>query len=319
MSWRRSQLTTVSGARQTASSHEKIANAIEIDAHELGEEMAHSRDKATRRLVPQIQRASDVNRNSEAKPRGAVIKFCRILLVMAALASMGGGVAEADPVGLPEVARTAPDDGSGWRLTVLLTDININAVANMAATPFTREGFVTVKARLTIDGGGPGSPDVQEGKLQVWYQLGCQIDISEGGQITSDPHSLQDLHGGINNAGSADARAAATGSADPGFQVNLNPGAISDERKGKTSLGEMRFPEIDPSSGAVEPLTKDDVDHLRKLKEGGQLVREMNVQDFHVQQDNCAGTVFIRLHARASMSTWKADNDVDVYSDILPL
>ncbi len=248
-----------------------------------------------------------------------MIKFVRVLLTIVTLVGAGGAAAKADPVNPPTVARTAPDDGSGWRITVSLTDMSINSVANMAATPFTREGFVTVKARLTIDGGGPGSADVKSGKLELWYQLGCQIDISEGGQITFNPHAFQDLQGGINNAGSADASATAGGSLDPGFQVNLDPGAISDERKGKTSLGEMRFPEVDPKTGAEKTLTKEDVEDLRKLKEGGQLVREINAEDAHVQQDNCAGTVFIRLHARASMSTWRTDNDVDVYSDILPL
>jgi MspA len=250
-------------------------------------------------------------------PRSLVLKFFRVFLSVVALLCVGSGVAGADPVHLGDVVRSAPPDVSGWRLTVALADMNINAVPNMAATPFTREGFVTVTATMTIDGGGPASSDIGPGKLELWYQLGCQSDLSQGMSITNYSHATDSLHTTADSTGAAGASAITGGSDDPGFLAQVNPGGIDDERKGG-SLGEMRWPDLNPAGG-IPPLTKQDVDDLRQLKDGRSLVRTIHVQDFHVQRDNCGGAVSIRLHARASMATWRSDTDVDVYSDILPL
>ena len=59
--------------------------------------------------------------------------------------------------------------------------MTINSVPNMAATAFTREGFVTGKAEATIDGNGAAA--VNSGTLVLGLQLGCQIDLSEGGSV----------------------------------------------------------------------------------------------------------------------------------------
>jgi hypothetical protein len=49
--------------------------------------------------------------------------------------------------------------------------MTINSVPNMAATAFTREGFVTGRAAATID--GSGGVAVNSGTLVMGLQLGC--------------------------------------------------------------------------------------------------------------------------------------------------
>lgn len=93
---------------------------------------------------------------------------------------VSAGVATADPLPVADVAQSAVTD-DGWHLSASLTRMTINAVPNMAATAFTREGFVTGKAAASIDGNG--AIPVNTGSLVMGLQLGCQIDLSEGGSV----------------------------------------------------------------------------------------------------------------------------------------
>jgi len=96
---------------------------------------------------------------------------------------VAGGVARADPLPVADV-RQAINTEDGWRLAVSLTQMAVNSVPNMAATAFTREGFVTGRAEATID--GSGSSAVNNGTLIVGLQLGCQVDLSEGASVGGD-------------------------------------------------------------------------------------------------------------------------------------
>jgi hypothetical protein len=93
------------------------------------------------------------------------------------------GVAKADPIPIQDVSQAADTDDN-WHLGVALTMMAMNSVPNMAATAFTREAFVTGKAMATIDGNG--AIPVNSGTLVFGLQLGCQIDLSEGGSIGGD-------------------------------------------------------------------------------------------------------------------------------------
>lgn len=232
------------------------------------------------------------------------------------LLCVGSGVAAADPVELPPVSNSKPSPLEGdWRISVSLTDMKVIAFPNMAATAFTREGFVTAKATLTIEGSTDNSTDLASARLQLWYQLGCQIDLSQGMSLGENDSGVNTvINGSVDGTGAAGiGPLAAGGSVDPGFLAQVNPGGISEE-----SLGEFLLPEGE--NYAKGRLDEGQVVELRKLKEeGGRLVRVIYVQDYHVHKDGCGGPVFIRLHARASMGTFKYDNDVDVYSVILPL
>lgn len=104
----------------------------------------------------------------------------RILLATTILSAMvltAAGVASAAPVTLPDVARSGDTD-DGWRLSLSMTQIHINAVPNMAATPFTGEGFVSAKAQVSVEGNG--RMPVNSGSIVVGVQLGCQVKLDEG-------------------------------------------------------------------------------------------------------------------------------------------
>lgn len=70
---------------------------------------------------------------------------------------------------------------TGGHLSATLTRMTINSVPNMAATAFTREGFVTGKAAASID--GTGGVAGNSGILVLGLQLGCQVDLSEGARV----------------------------------------------------------------------------------------------------------------------------------------
>jgi hypothetical protein len=95
--------------------------------------------------------------------------------VAVALLCLGHGLAAADPLPVADVTQSADTD-DGWHLSAALTRMAIDSVPNMAATAFTREGFVTGKAAATIDG---MAIPVNSGALVLGLQLGCQVDLSE--------------------------------------------------------------------------------------------------------------------------------------------
>jgi hypothetical protein len=108
---------------------------------------------------------------------GLVRGLFGLIGVVLTLPFVGSGIAVAEPLPLADVSRSAHTD-DGWHLSASLTNMTINSVPNMAATAFTREGFVTGKGTVTID--GDGVVPVNSGTLVLGVQLGCQIDLSEG-------------------------------------------------------------------------------------------------------------------------------------------
>jgi hypothetical protein len=139
---------------------------------------------------------------------------------------MGGGVAWADPVPIADVTQSADTD-DGWHVSASLTRMTLNSVPNMAATAFTREGFITGKATANIDGNGK-SP-VNSGTLVLGAQLGCQIDLSQGMSLGVDA----DIGIGANYPPFSVFPYA---DIDPNISVNLLPGKIDTLALGKKDL-----------------------------------------------------------------------------------
>jgi hypothetical protein len=81
-----------------------------------------------------------------------VVRLLRAGAGALALLCLTGGVATADPLPVADVTQSADTD-DGWRLSAALSRMTINSVPNMAATAFTREGFVTVGAPSTGSAG----------------------------------------------------------------------------------------------------------------------------------------------------------------------
>jgi hypothetical protein len=133
------------------------------------------------------------------------------------------GVAQAEPVPIANVTQSADTD-DGWHLSASLSKMTVNSVPNMAATPLTREGFVTGEASVTI--GGNGRAPVNSGELILGLQLGCQVDLSQGGNASLGG----DIGIGLDPSPNAYA------DIDPSVSINILPGNITTMGLGKKSL-----------------------------------------------------------------------------------
>jgi hypothetical protein len=194
---------------------------------------------------------------------------------------VGGGAARADPLPVEDVTQSADTD-DGWHLSASLTRMTINSVPNMAATAFTREGFVTGKAAAAIDGSGTSA--VNSGTLVVGLQLGCQIDLSEGGSIGGNADlGISPGFNGTNLFNDVGPYADVGGN----VSINLLPGTITNVGLGKKAL---------------------------KGRTG-----EIVVHDAHVKVDACGGAVSVRFFTSVMIDTDKSDDSVNAYGDILSL
>jgi hypothetical protein len=211
-----------------------------------------------------------------------VVRLLRVGAVAVALLSLADGVASAEPLPVADVTQSADTD-DGWHLSAALTRMTINSVPNMAATAFTREGFVTGKAATTID--GDGGVAVNSGTLVMGLQLGCQVDLSEGGSlgVDADAGINPSFSNGSNLLNIIGPYADIEGNAS----INLLPGTITNLGLGKKEL---------------------------KGRTG-----EIVVHDAHVKVDGCGGQVAVRFFATAMIDTDKSDDSVNAYGDILTL
>jgi hypothetical protein len=211
-----------------------------------------------------------------------VVGLPRAVAVAVALLCLGNGVAAADPLPVADVTQSADTD-DGWHLSAALTRMTINSVPNMAATAFTREGFVTGKAAATIDGNGGVA--VNSGTLVMGLQLGCQVDLSEGGSLGVDADA--GISPGFNNGGNLLNVIGPYADIGGNASINLLPGNITNLGLGKKEL---------------------------KGRTG-----EIVVHDAHVKVDGCGGQVSVRYFATAMIDTDKSDDSVNAYGDILTL
>lgn len=85
--------------------------------------------------------------------------------------------AHAEQVPVPDVVRTVTTI-DGWQMTLAMTEARVDAVPNMAAAPLSKEGYLSARVTLTVD--GSGAAPVNSGQLVIGAQLGCQTDLSEG-------------------------------------------------------------------------------------------------------------------------------------------
>lgn len=208
----------------------------------------------------------------------------------------GAGVAAADPVHVNDVAEYK--NTADWYLIVTLHDVEVNSVPNMGATAFTREGYVTATAEVSIKGKG-GHP-VTKGSVGLFYQLSCQIDVQNGLTLNPSPTA------GISSSVSTSLPTGATGvglapsvEANPETAVQLQPGTIT-----MTPINQKEF-------------TPDELADAEKLPQG--FSGQTSVQNYEVHVDKCAGPAYVRLHAEAQVTSGHSNDSVEVFSDIMPL
>ncbi|WP_327114330.1 MspA family porin [Nocardia sp. NBC_01730] len=179
---------------------------------------------------------------------------------------------------MPDKSRAVTTE-DGWDLRVTTTAASLDRVPNLAATPFTREGFVSLTA--TADISGTGQQPVDAGSLTLGYQIGCQVDVSTGVAV-----GLSGLIGpnvGITVAPTPGLNVGGSALAVPSISVNPKPGAITALPFGTKTL-----------AGPHGSISVDQV---------------------QIKVDACLGAVSLRAYAIVSMSTATADNSVAVYGD----
>ena len=147
----------------------------------------------------------------------------RCVVVAMSLLIASAAVAQAEPVPMADVTQSANTD-EGWHVSASLSKMTVNSVPNMAATALTREGFITGEASVTIDGNGKAP--VNSGELILGVQLGCQVDLSQGGNASLGG----DLGVGLDPTPNAYA------DIDPSVSINILPGNITTMGLGKKAL-----------------------------------------------------------------------------------
>ncbi|MEV6772294.1 MspA family porin [Nocardia sp. NPDC051030] len=204
-----------------------------------------------------------------------------IAALLAAAAAVGllacnAHTASADTV--PDKNRVVDTD-DGWQLSITKTGENLDRYPNLAATMFTREGFVALKAVAEVS--GTGSQPISAGTLTLGYQIGCQVDVSSGLTLglglSIGPNASVTISQfpGVTVGGQA--------AINPNISTTLRPGSIATIDFGTKPLATNRA-----------SITADQVE---------------------VKIDACMGPVTLRSYATARISTPTADNSVTVYGD----
>lgn len=230
-------------------------------------------------------------------------KPLQICAIAVALMIVGGGEAAADPVSLPVVNQYV-DTVDGYRLHASLEGLpgtpaaTINPVPNIAATAFSKEGFLSGSATANIEGSGA---HVTKATLILWVQFGCQTDLRSGAtmggnaQLSSLPFGISNIFGGGGSPPSVSSAAPSD---------TFNPTLIATVRPGNIYRAELVKKEF---------TTTDKQPHIP--------TREFHiaVRDTQVKVDGCGGPVSVRMIATAAMSTDSSDDWVNAYSDIVQL
>lgn len=186
------------------------------------------------------------------------------------------GVAAADAVADKSRVVTTDD---GWTLTVTKTSETLDRYPNLAATMFTREGFVSLKAIAEVS--GSGSQPVTTGQVSFGYQIGCQIDVSSG--LTTSLGFSVGPNASLNISYPPSVSLGVNASVSPNISTTLKPGSIATVEFGRKQLATGRA-----------SITMDQVE---------------------IKVDACMGPVSLRSFATATISTPTADNTTTAYGD----
>ncbi|RJO69027.1 hypothetical protein D5S18_30570 [Nocardia panacis] len=193
---------------------------------------------------------------------------------------LGTGVASADVVA--DKSRTTQTD-DGWTLTVSKTAETLDRYPNLANTPTSREGFVSLKAIGEYT--GAGSNKVDAGDITFGYQLGCQVDVTSGLQLGLGLSIGPNV--GVTISGTPGVTVGGSAAVIPSVQTTLKPGSISTIAFG------------------TKPLVGD----------RGSIAAEQ----VEIKVDACMGPVTLRSFATATIKTAATDHAVTVYGDPISL
>ncbi|WP_223885171.1 MspA family porin [Nocardia colli] len=196
--------------------------------------------------------------------------------VVTGLLALSSGTSWADSV--PDKNRVADTDDS-WHLSVTKTSETLDRYPNLAATMFTREGFVALKAVAEVT--GTGTQPITSGAVTLGYQIGCQVDVSTG--LTLGLGFSVGPNASVTVSQFPAVTLGANASVSPNISTTVKPGGITTVEFGTK-----------PLAGARASITADQVE---------------------VKIDACMGPVTLRSFVTARISTPTADNSVSVYGD----
>lgn len=171
----------------------------------------------------------------------------------------------------------------GWTLSITKTAENLDRWPALSASPTSREGFVSLKAVAEVS--GTGRIPVSSGTVTLGYQIGCQVDVSNG--LTLGLGFSIGPNASLNISYPPSVSVGGSASVSPNISTTLKPGAITTVPFGSK-----------PLAAARGSITADQVE---------------------IKVDACAGPVTLRSFATAAISTPTADNTVTVYGDPLTL
>ncbi|WP_327140321.1 MspA family porin [Nocardia sp. NBC_01327] len=201
------------------------------------------------------------------------ITAAAVVVTGGVVATVTAGSSSADAVA--DKSRTIVTE-DGWSLSVSKLGETVDRVPNLASTPFTREGFVSLRAAADIT--GHGKSDVRWGVLDTGYQIGCQVDVSNG------------LHLGLGFSIGPSVGLSIIGP-DVGAHASVSPNVSTTLKPG--------------SINTVSFATKSVVDHHASVAD----------DQAEVKVDGCMGPVTLRSFATITISTDTADNSTTVYGD----
>ncbi|WP_162603250.1 MspA family porin [Rhodococcus oxybenzonivorans] len=198
-----------------------------------------------------------------------------MVAVGAVVLAAGAGSAAPNPV--PDAFETTTT-GDGWVLNIRKTGEIVNQVPNLAASQFSREGFVSYRTEADIT--GDGDAPVNGASLEIGYQVGCGIDVSSG------------LAVGLGLSVGSSIGISATGpKADLGAQVQPNV------------------------STTLKPGTITDVPFKTKELANGKA--GVSVKNVHLKIDGCMGPVAIRSYVTFSTTSDSFDDTVAAYGPVM--
>jgi MspA len=196
------------------------------------------------------------------------------------------GTAAADPVAMaPKYLSKQTRDG--WNLTISLGDERINSVPNLAAATTSKEGFVSLSATATAQG---GESPITDSLFITGYQLGCQTDVSSGL--------------GVGGAGA--------GGGNAGVDTNLtNPVGASDNVGAAGGGAGFVQTTIQPGVIVEVPMMN------MALSPDGRAM--LDLDNIHIKADACGGEVTVRSYAYLRVSTALTHTGFAVYGDPLKI
>ncbi|GAB0108660.1 MspA family porin [Nocardia sp. JMUB6875] len=212
------------------------------------------------------------------------IRAALIGVVMTVVVLIGAGSARAD---LLADKYGAFDTDDGWQVALYKTDEQLNRWPNLAATAFSREAFISMKAMARI--GGKGSAPVLAGAVSAGIQIGCQIDVSSGMTIGTA------LNLGLNLG----ANGSLTISNPPAVTLGGNGGANAGV--GPTISATLR-------PGTITSLTLD-------TKPLASAYGSTHLRELYVKTDGCGGYVSIRTFASVQVATPNANDSYSIFGD----